>query len=185
MRDNLSRHFWEFTVLSEAGSLPSLELQWSLRLSSYTPPPTHTCVSQHKSWEEQRINEQLSWAIVTLFLFLKPLLYSLFSPCLLWPVSSFHLHHHSFTASSQLNFFCPLLSLFFWFPFLPPLLSSAARLCVFALSPARSLSLSDKERFILSGSADCYVKIWALGIGMLNHTNICIHRHTDIYIYIY
>uniref|UniRef100_A0A3Q4BKZ2 Uncharacterized protein n=1 Tax=Mola mola TaxID=94237 RepID=A0A3Q4BKZ2_MOLML len=30
---------------------------------------------------------------------------------------------------------------------------------------AWSLSLSDKERFILSGSADCYVKIWALGIG--------------------
>ncbi|XP_060905236.1 uncharacterized protein si:ch211-154o6.3 [Labrus mixtus] len=30
---------------------------------------------------------------------------------------------------------------------------------------ARSLSLSDKERFILSGSADCYVKIWALSIG--------------------
>ncbi|KAG7474267.1 pre-mRNA-splicing factor PRP46-like [Solea senegalensis] len=28
-----------------------------------------------------------------------------------------------------------------------------------------SLSLSDKERFILSGSADCYVKIWALSIG--------------------
>ncbi|KAM9852437.1 telomerase protein component 1 isoform 2-T2 [Aulostomus maculatus] len=27
------------------------------------------------------------------------------------------------------------------------------------------LSLSDKERFILSGSADCYVKIWALSIG--------------------
>uniref|UniRef100_H3CRF7 Si:ch211-154o6.3 n=1 Tax=Tetraodon nigroviridis TaxID=99883 RepID=H3CRF7_TETNG len=34
-----------------------------------------------------------------------------------------------------------------------------------APSPARSLSLSDKERFILSGSADCYVKIWALSIG--------------------
>ncbi|XP_062255947.1 uncharacterized protein si:ch211-154o6.3 [Platichthys flesus] len=30
---------------------------------------------------------------------------------------------------------------------------------------ARSLDLSDKERFILSGSADCYVKIWALNIG--------------------
>ncbi|XP_007550255.1 platelet-activating factor acetylhydrolase IB subunit alpha isoform X1 [Poecilia formosa] len=30
---------------------------------------------------------------------------------------------------------------------------------------ARSLSLSDKERFILSGSADCNVKIWALSIG--------------------
>ncbi|XP_034730102.1 F-box/WD repeat-containing protein 7 isoform X2 [Etheostoma cragini] len=30
---------------------------------------------------------------------------------------------------------------------------------------ARSLSLSDKERFILSGSADCCVKIWALSIG--------------------
>ncbi|XP_017270897.1 lissencephaly-1 homolog [Kryptolebias marmoratus] len=30
---------------------------------------------------------------------------------------------------------------------------------------ARSLSLSDKEWFILSGSADCYVKIWALSIG--------------------
>ncbi|XP_038567014.1 mitochondrial division protein 1 isoform X1 [Micropterus salmoides] len=30
---------------------------------------------------------------------------------------------------------------------------------------ARALSLSDKERFILSGSADCYVKIWALSIG--------------------
>ncbi|KAM4736159.1 uncharacterized protein FYW61_006420 isoform 2-T2 [Anableps anableps] len=30
---------------------------------------------------------------------------------------------------------------------------------------ARTLSLSDKERFILSGSADCYVKIWALSIG--------------------
>uniref|UniRef100_A0A3P8WWB6 Si:ch211-154o6.3 n=1 Tax=Cynoglossus semilaevis TaxID=244447 RepID=A0A3P8WWB6_CYNSE len=30
---------------------------------------------------------------------------------------------------------------------------------------ARSLSLSDKERFILSGSADCSVKIWALNIG--------------------
>uniref|UniRef100_A0A3Q1H5H7 Si:ch211-154o6.3 n=1 Tax=Acanthochromis polyacanthus TaxID=80966 RepID=A0A3Q1H5H7_9TELE len=30
---------------------------------------------------------------------------------------------------------------------------------------ARSLSLSTKERFILSGSADCYVKIWALNIG--------------------
>ncbi|XP_042278897.1 uncharacterized WD repeat-containing protein all2124 [Thunnus albacares] len=30
---------------------------------------------------------------------------------------------------------------------------------------AWSLSLSDKERFILSGSADCYVKIWALSIG--------------------
>uniref|UniRef100_A0A3Q2PBU0 Si:ch211-154o6.3 n=1 Tax=Fundulus heteroclitus TaxID=8078 RepID=A0A3Q2PBU0_FUNHE len=30
---------------------------------------------------------------------------------------------------------------------------------------ARSLSLSEKERFILSGSADCYVKIWALSIG--------------------
>ncbi|KAK2910072.1 uncharacterized protein si:ch211-154o6.3 isoform X2 [Channa argus] len=30
---------------------------------------------------------------------------------------------------------------------------------------AWSLSLSDKERFILSGSADCYVKIWALTIG--------------------
>ncbi|KAE8288985.1 Kinesin-like protein KIF21A Kinesin-like protein KIF2 Renal carcinoma antigen NY-REN-62 [Larimichthys crocea] len=30
---------------------------------------------------------------------------------------------------------------------------------------ARSLSVSDKERFILSGSADCYVKIWALNIG--------------------
>uniref|UniRef100_A0A1A8I2T1 Uncharacterized protein n=1 Tax=Nothobranchius kuhntae TaxID=321403 RepID=A0A1A8I2T1_NOTKU len=30
---------------------------------------------------------------------------------------------------------------------------------------ARSLSLSDKERFVLSGSADCYVKIWALSIG--------------------
>ncbi|KAF0045541.1 hypothetical protein F2P81_002070 [Scophthalmus maximus] len=29
---------------------------------------------------------------------------------------------------------------------------------------AWSLSLSDKERFILSGSADCYVKIWALSI---------------------
>nr|XP_046255160.1 F-box/WD repeat-containing protein 7 isoform X2 [Scatophagus argus]XP_046255161.1 F-box/WD repeat-containing protein 7 isoform X2 [Scatophagus argus] len=30
---------------------------------------------------------------------------------------------------------------------------------------AWSLSLSDKERFILSSSADCYVKIWALNIG--------------------
>ncbi|KAK9514015.1 hypothetical protein VZT92_027506 [Zoarces viviparus] len=30
---------------------------------------------------------------------------------------------------------------------------------------ARSLSLSDNERFILSGSADCNVKIWALSIG--------------------
>ncbi|XP_071326679.1 F-box/WD repeat-containing protein 7 [Trachinotus anak] len=30
---------------------------------------------------------------------------------------------------------------------------------------AWSLSLSNKERFILSGSADCYVKIWALSIG--------------------
>ncbi|XP_030249271.1 F-box/WD repeat-containing protein 7 [Sparus aurata] len=30
---------------------------------------------------------------------------------------------------------------------------------------AWSLSLSDKERFILSGSADCNVKIWALSIG--------------------
>uniref|UniRef100_A0A3Q0S3B8 Si:ch211-154o6.3 n=1 Tax=Amphilophus citrinellus TaxID=61819 RepID=A0A3Q0S3B8_AMPCI len=30
---------------------------------------------------------------------------------------------------------------------------------------AWSLSLSDKERFILSGSVDCYVKIWALSIG--------------------
>ncbi|XP_068998548.1 uncharacterized protein [Embiotoca jacksoni] len=30
---------------------------------------------------------------------------------------------------------------------------------------AWSLSLSEKERFILSGSADCYVKIWALSIG--------------------
>ncbi|XP_029359883.1 F-box/WD repeat-containing protein 7 isoform X2 [Echeneis naucrates] len=30
---------------------------------------------------------------------------------------------------------------------------------------AWSLSLFDKERFILSGSADCYVKIWALSIG--------------------
>ncbi|XP_028325490.1 F-box/WD repeat-containing protein 7 isoform X2 [Gouania willdenowi] len=30
---------------------------------------------------------------------------------------------------------------------------------------AFSLSLSDKERFILSGSADCNVKIWALSIG--------------------
>eukprot|EP00066_Takifugu_rubripes_P003641 XP_003966375.1 PREDICTED: pre-mRNA-splicing factor PRP46-like [Takifugu rubripes] len=30
---------------------------------------------------------------------------------------------------------------------------------------ARSLSLSDTERFILSGSADCCVKIWALDIG--------------------
>ncbi|KAM6909639.1 uncharacterized protein FYW49_011646 [Xenentodon cancila] len=30
---------------------------------------------------------------------------------------------------------------------------------------AWSLSLSDKERFILSGSADCYVKIWALSSG--------------------
>lgn len=30
---------------------------------------------------------------------------------------------------------------------------------------AWSLSLPDKERFILSGSADCYVKIWALSIG--------------------
>ncbi|KAM3614857.1 uncharacterized protein V6R79_019931 [Siganus canaliculatus] len=30
---------------------------------------------------------------------------------------------------------------------------------------ARSLSLPDKERFILSGSADCNVKIWALSIG--------------------
>ncbi|XP_070692320.1 uncharacterized protein [Pempheris klunzingeri] len=30
---------------------------------------------------------------------------------------------------------------------------------------AWSLSLSDKERFILSGSADCYVKIWVLSIG--------------------
>ncbi|XP_037532142.1 F-box/WD repeat-containing protein 7 [Nematolebias whitei] len=30
---------------------------------------------------------------------------------------------------------------------------------------AWSLCLSDKERFILSGSADCYVKIWALSIG--------------------
>lgn len=30
---------------------------------------------------------------------------------------------------------------------------------------AWSLSLSDKERFILSGSADCCVKIWALDIG--------------------
>ncbi|XP_039973481.1 probable E3 ubiquitin ligase complex SCF subunit sconB isoform X2 [Xiphias gladius] len=30
---------------------------------------------------------------------------------------------------------------------------------------AGSLSLSGKERFILSGSADCYVKIWALNIG--------------------
>nr|XP_057908849.1 uncharacterized protein si:ch211-154o6.3 [Doryrhamphus excisus] len=30
---------------------------------------------------------------------------------------------------------------------------------------AWSLSLADKERFILSGSADCNVKIWALGIG--------------------
>uniref|UniRef100_A0A1A7W7V6 Uncharacterized protein n=2 Tax=Iconisemion striatum TaxID=60296 RepID=A0A1A7W7V6_9TELE len=30
---------------------------------------------------------------------------------------------------------------------------------------ARSLSLSNAERFILSGSADCYVKIWALSIG--------------------
>ncbi|XP_070823110.1 uncharacterized protein [Chaetodon trifascialis] len=30
---------------------------------------------------------------------------------------------------------------------------------------AWSLSLSDKERFILSGSADCCVKIWALSIG--------------------
>ncbi|KAJ0066355.1 hypothetical protein NL108_011167, partial [Boleophthalmus pectinirostris] len=30
---------------------------------------------------------------------------------------------------------------------------------------AWSLSLSDKERFILSGSADCNVKIWALSVG--------------------
>ncbi|KAG7216965.1 hypothetical protein INR49_001619 [Caranx melampygus] len=30
---------------------------------------------------------------------------------------------------------------------------------------AWSLSLSNQERFILSGSADCYVKIWALSIG--------------------
>ncbi|KAM8869721.1 uncharacterized protein AB9W97_016918 [Spinachia spinachia] len=30
---------------------------------------------------------------------------------------------------------------------------------------ARCLSLSEKERFVLSGSADCYVKIWALSIG--------------------
>ncbi|XP_029306939.1 nuclear distribution protein nudF isoform X2 [Cottoperca gobio] len=30
---------------------------------------------------------------------------------------------------------------------------------------ASSLSLSEKERFILSGSADCNVKIWALSIG--------------------
>ncbi|XP_074540050.1 telomerase protein component 1 isoform X2 [Halichoeres trimaculatus] len=30
---------------------------------------------------------------------------------------------------------------------------------------AWSLSLPDKERFILSGSADCYVKIWALSVG--------------------
>ncbi|XP_068179872.1 uncharacterized protein si:ch211-154o6.3 [Antennarius striatus] len=30
---------------------------------------------------------------------------------------------------------------------------------------SRALSLSDKERFILSGSSDCYVKIWALSIG--------------------
>ncbi|XP_043972763.1 lissencephaly-1 homolog isoform X1 [Gambusia affinis] len=30
---------------------------------------------------------------------------------------------------------------------------------------ARSLSLSDRDRFILSGSADCSVKIWALSIG--------------------
>ncbi|XP_077431522.1 telomerase protein component 1 [Vanacampus margaritifer] len=30
---------------------------------------------------------------------------------------------------------------------------------------ARSLSLSDDERFILSGSADCNVKMWALGAG--------------------
>lgn len=43
--------------------------------------------------------------------------------------------------------------------------------CLCAPSPeyckrlARSLSVSDKERFILSGSADCYVKIWALSIG--------------------
>ncbi|KAK1896163.1 putative E3 ubiquitin ligase complex SCF subunit scon-2 [Dissostichus eleginoides] len=32
-------------------------------------------------------------------------------------------------------------------------------------SLARALSLSDKERFILSGSADCNVKIWALCVG--------------------
>ncbi|KAJ8354999.1 hypothetical protein SKAU_G00225660 [Synaphobranchus kaupii] len=30
---------------------------------------------------------------------------------------------------------------------------------------ARLLSLGDKERFILSGSEDCYVKVWALGTG--------------------
>ncbi|XP_028984840.1 F-box/WD repeat-containing protein 7 isoform X2 [Betta splendens] len=30
---------------------------------------------------------------------------------------------------------------------------------------AWSLSLSDRERFLLSGSADCYVKIWALSVG--------------------
>lgn len=68
-------------------------------------------------------------------------------------------------------------------PPLSPPLSPPALLSVFAPSPARSLSVSDKERFILSGSADCYVKIWALNIGMLNHTDR--HRHTDIYVNIY
>ncbi|XP_067366226.1 WD repeat-containing protein 86 isoform X3 [Channa argus] len=47
----------------------------------------------------------------------------------------------------------------------PPPPSPLALLSLIALSPAWSLSLSDKERFILSGSADCYVKIWALTIG--------------------
>lgn len=46
-----------------------------------------------------------------------------------------------------------------------------------APSPARSLAVSDKERFILSGSADCSVKIWALGIGMHNTTDTIIYTH--------
>lgn len=95
---------------------------------------------------------------------------------------TFHfVHHYLFTPSSQFNFFSSFLTLFSLFspphhPLLCPLLS------VFALSPARSLSLSDKERFILSGSADCYVKIWALGIGVHNkHT----HTHTHTYLNIF
>lgn len=52
---------------------------------------------------------------------------------------------------------------------------------MFALTPARALSVSDRERFILSGSADCYVKIWALGIGMHQNTNT--PGHSDIILY--
>lgn len=74
------------------------------------------------------------------------------------------------------------LSLSFWSlfpPSLPPL-SPPALLFVFALSPARCLSLSDKERFILSASADCYVKIWALSIGMIYCINMYMHSYVSL-----